>query len=126
MTMVTMVLTTRMVVTIIMMTSTTKLTYDDDDLGVLRHGELPLLQGVLQLFRLQLQLLLRLAKVPEDDIHHGDDGDFDGDVDCDDNGDDAVDDDLLLCLFQFSLLELWEKLAPRVAFISLSVVLAFN
>ena len=105
-----------------MMTSTTKLTYDDDDLGVLRHGELPLLQGVLQLFRLQLQLLLRLAKVPEDDIHHGDDGD----VDCDDNGDDDVDDDLLLCLFQFSLLELWEKLAPRVAFISLSVVLAFN
>ena len=91
MTMVTMVLTTRMVVTIMMMTSTTKLTYEDDDLGVLRHGELPLLQGVLQLFRLQLQLLLRLTKVPEDDIHQGDDGD--------DDVNDYVDDDLFLCLF---------------------------
>ena len=70
----------------------------DENLGVFGHGELPLLQRVLQLFGLQLQLLLRLAQVPEDHQDDDEDGDDDGDDDavsrstlfCCDNGDDNV------------------------------------
>ena len=36
----------------------------DENLGVFRHGKLPLLQRVLQLLGLQLQLLLGLTQVP--------------------------------------------------------------
>ena len=72
----------------------------DENLGVFRHGELPLLQRVLQLFGLELQLLLRLTQVPGDDQDDRDDKDDDDDGDddavsrsslfCCDNGDDNV------------------------------------
>ena len=71
---------------------------DDENLSVFGHGKLPLLQRVLQLFGLQLQLLLGLTQVPGD--HQDDeDGDYKDDDDdavsrsllfCCDNGDDNV------------------------------------